>query len=86
MVPCSFAESNLVLGKPPEMTHDECEPLSVCFTQSDDGHPLLISCWKITSEEIEEFQRTGRIWLYIFGAGMPPVALTANSPFGKENE
>lgn len=84
MVPCSFEESNHVFAKPANMTHDECEPLSVCFTQFDDGNPVIISCWKITAEEIEEFQRTGRIWLYIYGAGMPPVALSANNPFTKE--
>lgn len=84
MVPASFDESTHFLSKPPSLTHDECEPLSVCRTQTDDGVPLLISCWKITKEEVEEFSRTGRIWLYIWGSGMPPVSLSAIHPFRKD--
>lgn len=84
MVPCSFDESNHVLGAPRSMAHDECEPLSVCLAkQSNSGQDVVISCWKFTPEELEQVQKTGRIWLGVFGETMPPVWLTGVSPFDK---
>lgn len=73
MVPTSFSESNLVLSRPPDMTAEQCEPLSVFA----DGKQV-ISCWKLTADELKEFQRTGRIWLVVFGETMPAVALTVS--------
>lgn len=81
MVPTDFPESNHVLGKPDDMTADQCEPLSVFV----DGR-VVVSCWKITKEELEEFNRTGRIYLVIFGQTMPPASLIAKSPFMRPNE
>jgi hypothetical protein len=81
MVPASFPESNLVLAKPPGMTHEECEALSVFQGQSADGTPVVISCWKLTREEVDDLQRTGRVWLWIIGNTMPPAVLDIRSPF-----
>lgn len=79
----SFDEANTVLGKPADMTHEQCEAASVCRTQYDDGTPVVISCWKVTKEELEEIQRTGRVWLTIVGQTMPPAHVGGISPFGK---
>lgn len=81
MVPCDFAESNLVLDKPPSMTRDECTPLSVLYTKTADDKPVVISCWKLTRDELDEIIRTGRVWLTVYGSGMPPVALGTDKPF-----
>ena len=79
----SFDEANTVLGKPQDMTHEQCEAASVCRTQNADGVMVVVSCWKVTKEELEEIQRTGRVWLIVAGHTMPPVNLTGISPFGK---
>lgn len=76
----SFAESNRVLYAPDGMTSEQCEPLSV-YTGTMDGTPVTISCWKPTKEELEEFNRTGRMWLIVCGESMFPSAMTAISPF-----
>lgn len=78
MIPISFAESNLVLDKPPSMTRDQCDPLNVLYFQKQGA---IISCWKLTVEELEEIKKTGRIWLNVRGHVMPPVSLTTKQPF-----
>lgn len=73
MFPTAFAEENCVLDKPPQMTPDECEPLSVWRGLLTNGTPAVVSCWKPTKDELEEINKTGRIWLVVFGETMMPV-------------
>lgn len=79
MIPASFEESETYLGAPPGMESD-CDPLSIARRVTEDGHPVVISCWKPTREELEEIQRTGRVWLMVWGQTMPPVALVGTKP------
>jgi hypothetical protein len=72
-----FPESNFVLGKPKDMTDDECVPLPV-FRNGQQ----CISCWALTDSELAEVIKTKRIFLSCFtGWSQPPVALLAKSPF-----
>ncbi len=82
MEACSFDESNGVLGKPDSMSDAECQALSV-WRGTCKGLPLVVSCWKLTTEEWEEIRKTGRIWLQVIGESMPPVALTTQHPWRK---
>lgn len=79
--PANFDESNAVLDPPPEMTFDECDPLSVLLSRQPDGMPVVISCWKLTAQELEEINRTGRVWLGIIGGTMPPAWISGTKPF-----
>lgn len=81
MEACSFDESNFVLGRPEDLTADQCDPLSVWRGVCSDGVPRVISCFKLTKEELEEVNRTGRVWLFVMGLTMPPVALQTAHPF-----
>jgi len=81
MIPCSFDESNVVLDKPDDMDRDQCEALSVWRGRSNDGTPLVISCWKLTRDELEILLATGRVWLTVLGQTRPPVSLSINKPF-----
>ncbi len=81
MTPTSFAESNRALGRPRDMTEEQCEPLSVYVGVRSDELPVVISCWKLTPEELEEINRTGRVWLHVIGRSMPPVILQVETPF-----
>lgn len=83
MTPTSFTESNHVLDKPPGWDYDQCEALSVCVTKQPDGMPVVISCWKVTAEELAEINRTGRVWLVVPGRSMPPVSVQGSTPFVK---
>lgn len=86
MIATSFPESNNALSRPPGMTDEECEALSVYRGLAPDGHSVVISCFKATREEREEFLRTGRIWLWVWGQTMPPVALGTQNPFEAPKE
>lgn len=77
----SFPESNHTLDKPPGMTHEQCVSASVFTGQLADGTPVVISCWKVTKAELEEIQRTGRVWLTVVGHTMPPAMLSGHDPF-----
>lgn len=81
MVPASFEQSTHFLGRPPDMTDEQCDPLSVANVVTTDGTPFVVSCWKITAEELAEIQRTGRVWLMVCGQTMPPVIVSGVSPF-----
>lgn len=80
MIATSFDESNAVLGKPREMNDDECCCLSVLRTATESGTPVVVSCWKLTQEELATVLKTGRIWLTVVGETMPPVALDGIKP------
>lgn len=81
MVPTSFPESTHCLSRPIGMTEDQCEPLSVANAVVPDGSQVVISCWKLTTDELREFMQTGRVWLVVVGQTMPPVSLTTINPF-----
>lgn len=81
MIPVSFPESNAVLGKPLDMTDEECSPLAVWKGKDAQGFNVIISCWKFNKEDLEEIQKTGQIWLWTYGTLAPPVALTTEHPF-----
>jgi hypothetical protein len=77
MKPIGFKESNGVLGKPENMTDEECDQLPVF---RDGVH--CISCWKLSEEELNQVQKTGCIYLGILSGGtQPPVFLQVENPF-----
>lgn len=77
---CAFNEENAILDPPKGMNQEQCESISVCLTHTINGLPVTISCWKVTKEELEEIQKTGRVWLVVLGHKMHPVYLTADKP------
>lgn len=81
MIPTSFDEANDVLSAPDGISPNIVGPLNVLKTEILNGPPTVISCWKITQEEVGEIQRTGRIWLMVMGTTMPPVQLCGIKPF-----
>ncbi len=86
MFPANFAESNLALSKPDVMTDDECSPLCVWAGADANALPVFISCWKPTQEELDEINRTGRVWAIVHGAAMQPILLSGVSPFRVERK
>lgn len=80
---CGFDESDAVLGPPPGMSAEECQALQI-LRISDGTHPIVVSCWKLTKDELDEINRTGRVWLMIWGETMPPAAVSGTKPFSVE--
>lgn len=75
MLPVKFKESNFTFNKPQEMTDEQCMSLPVFKGTDVEGMPVIISCWQLSKEDLEELAKTGQIWLTITGHGMPPVSL-----------
>lgn len=80
MEPCNFEHSNLVL-QPPPGGEAWCNPLFALRTKNEDGRPVVITCWKPTQAEIDEIQRTGRLWVMSVGTTIFPISLHATPPF-----
>ena len=81
MLPTTFSEQNLVFIKPSDMTDEECSDLPMWKGKSSDGFPTIISCWKLSYEDLKLIQETGCVYLSITGNGMPPVSLQIENPF-----
>jgi hypothetical protein len=81
MVPVAFDEENAILDVPAQLA-SQYEPLPIYFSPAEGNHlPMIVSCWKITKEELEEIQRTGRIWVVAVGNTMQPLKLMGDNPF-----
>lgn len=89
MIPTSFEQENNILDKPVDMTYEECEPLNVYAGElqvigEDKPCDVIISCWKISAEELVEINKTGRVYLIIYSKNIhPPVAICGISPWKK---
>lgn len=86
MKPIHFPESNFEFQKPANMPEDQCGNLPVFKGKTDEGYPVIISCFELSPEEIAEVQKTGKIWLHVCSHGMPPVFAGTEYPFKISNE
>lgn len=84
MRPIEFPESNSTLGKPENMTDEQCGPLPVHRHVTADNFPALISCWKLSPEELEEVNRTGVVYVNTLGQTLAPFSVMGHNPFIKE--
>ena len=70
MKPIQFAEQNTIAGS----NQPNIEPLPCCILGGQ-----VISCWKLTPEEIETIQRTGQIYVSVkSGENVFPMFLTTD--------
>ena len=68
--PVGFEGANGIMMRPPDMTPEECRDLTVWR----DGKQI-ISCWRLTEDELKTVRETGVVWLSILGNAMPPVCI-----------
>ena len=66
-----FEGANVLYRAPESMSQEECYDLQA-FT---DG-AQIISCWRLTQEELAEVARTGVVWLSVRGGVQPPVLVS----------
>lgn len=80
MTPFYFKEATTKLGRPDNMTDEECSPLYV-YT---DGREC-ISCWKLSIADRIRALIFGRVWLGVLsGHTQPPVWLDARKTVFRE--
>ena len=68
-----FESANFVFQAPENTTPEECGDLPVFRNEKQ-----IISCWRLTPDEMAKVAETGVVWLSVMGAGMPPVAISAD--------
>lgn len=78
-----FPEANTVLRAPtPEdAAAGTVYDLHVHRYRDLDGNPNVISCWKLSPEELEEVARTGVVWFNSWGNTHPPISIFGHQPF-----
>lgn len=76
--PSNFDWSNAAYGPPEGMTEEQVQTI-FAYHGVDRAYDCkrVVSCWKLTKEELEEVNRTGRIWLNCLG-GLPPHFITGH--------
>lgn len=89
MLPIDFPEKNLVYTKPQGWTDEQCGDLpawkgEVPLDEKGNTTTAIISCWQLSKEDLEEVQRTGKIWLSVTMPVQPPVSLFTGNPFVKQ--
>lgn len=82
MQPTSFKQTNKVYTSGDNPNTDQL-PVAVCLNTEQTGGeeiPLVVSCWKLSEQEIANIQRTGVMWIACMG-GQPPIRPIAEDPF-----
>lgn len=83
MIPVKTEYANIVF------TAEGCEDLPGTLAVNENETPEIETCWELSPEELEQVNKTGRIYLYVMGRSIPPVALTATSQItfgGEQND
>ena len=82
MTPCntqeSFPEANTNFGAPKGM-EDEVKNV-VAFKTAG----LVVTKWHVTDREVDQIASTNTVYLGVMGEGMPPVWITAHTPFAED--
>lgn len=89
MIPTTFDQQNKIYTKPEGWIDEQCSDLptwegSVKVVGTEMEIPAIISCWKLSYEDLQEIQKTGCVWLSITGKVMPPVSVSVENPFVNE--
>jgi hypothetical protein len=80
MEPIKFKEQNVTYAE------NQKEYLPLPAYRDESGR--VVTCWKLSPEELEEVSETGVIWLDMltFNQPLQPVMLHAESPFSGNEE
>jgi len=60
---------------------DNVSDLPCFYGKNAQDQPVIVSCFKLTKEELEKINETGVIWLHVLGSTQPPVAIDVENPF-----
>ena len=70
--PKQFPKQNLVFRGWPE-DENRAAVLDLPTYQSEGA---IVSCWKLSQEELENVAVTGEVWVMVQGTGQPPIYIT----------
>ena len=88
--PIDFPDRNDFIGKPPDMTDDQCLALPVCRMltyipgETKDSEPVQVaahvSCWQLSEEEKAAVLQTGKVYVKILGHTLFPMSVEGIKP------
>jgi len=70
--PVGFQGANHVFHAP--INTPDCRDLETLFTGDQ-----IISCWRLTEEELKQVNETGVVWLSVYTKSSPPPVLVSGS-------
>lgn len=78
-----FPQANFTFGKPSSATDEQCGSLRVYkgVDRSLDW-PVVVSCWQLSPEELEQVQQTGKIYIRMYTEIIPPIGVDTVNPVG----
>jgi hypothetical protein len=85
MMAIDFDEANITLGKPRNMTDEQCMSVRAYHGVDSDGFPFFLTVWQPSKEDIEAIKAGHPIALKVLGNSFPPVALYTVDSNGEPN-
>jgi len=82
MIPSNFDQANSQLLPPEGMSEDEVGTLCAyrgVYEETDE--PFVVTCFKPTREELDEIEKTGRVWVIMLGESIPPISISSENPW-----
>lgn len=80
--PENFAQANNVLGRPANMTEEQCGGLPCLHYWDVNGFPKVLSFWKFSEEELSEVLKNGGVYVSQLGMTVAPFSVSATFPEG----
>lgn len=74
MLPIDFEGTNITLGKPANMTDEQCMSVKAYYGLDADSLPFYLTAWQPNREDIEAINAGRPIMLKVCGS-MPPVSI-----------
>lgn len=85
MRPIDFRGSNITFNKPDNMTDEECVPLHAFKGQTETKHPVIITLWQPSKEDLDALNEGQPIHIQLTSQVMPPIAVFTVSKEGEVN-
>jgi hypothetical protein len=74
MYPGHINGATRTLGKPSNMSDEQCNSLAICDIVHE-GFPYMVSAWMPTPEDLKRIMRGQPVYLYIQGTTHPVVMM-----------
>jgi hypothetical protein len=79
MIPGVIQGANLRLGKPSDMSDEECKPLHVRRCTDESGYAIMQSAWFPSPDELKRMQEGAPVIFTVYGTVHPPIWLDVGS-------
>lgn len=77
MQPINFEGSNVIIGPPKGISEDKVQSIFGLLGEVQ-GCPVVVTCWRPSAAELEQINKTGQVWLIVYGQTMPPVNISGS--------